>query len=130
MKLCLISRLPAAALSAVLILSGCGRVQVDVPSTVLPPAQMCSVLTDLHIVQASVVVKPVGDSLKPSWPDFAPVVLARHHTTQAQFDSSLAWYAYHPELLDSIYKQVITELSRLQGEAEAGRQDSLRSTLP
>lgn len=123
-------RLRASAFMVALVCTSCTRSAVDIPSTVLPPDRMCSVLTDLHIVQASGVVKPVGDSLKPSWPDFAPVVLERRHTTQAQFDSSLVWYANHPELLDSIYKQVVTELSRLQGEAEAGRQDSARGTLP
>jgi hypothetical protein len=45
-------------------------------------------------------------------------ILKIHHTTQAQYDSSISFYSNHPEMMKDIYDKVITELSKKQGEVE------------
>ncbi len=44
------------------------------------------------------------------------IVLDKHGTTQAQFDSSLVWYTTHPTIFDKIYPKV---LDRLQAPLDA-----------
>lgn len=41
--------------------------------------------------------------------------LAKHHVTQAQFDSSLVWYTDHPLLFNRVYPKVV---DRLKSEQE------------
>ena len=108
----------AAAL--LVFLAACRKPATIIPDGVLKPADMVSVLADIHSVQAAASLHAATDTSFVSFADYAPAVFHNHGITAQAYDSSLVFYAQHPELLDSIYKEVIDELSQRQG-AEEGR---------
>jgi len=100
-------------------LFSCSEKKPGIPSTVINPGKMVSILTDVHIAQAAVSSYSPGDTLRYTVGDYMPAIFKNHGTTQQQFDSSLKYYSSNPALLDSIYKEVLEELSRKEGEVDA-----------
>lgn len=88
------------------------------PRSVLSPSKMEDLLVDLHRTDGIISVSGYRydkDSLQKVC--YAEVLLA-HHTTQAQFDSSLVWYTAHPRIFDKIYPRVIERLQQQQKSLE------------
>lgn len=94
-----------------LFLFGC---KTDAPP--LSMKQMSSILLDLHLAEAYAHHLP-KDSMHRGLKNedtllyFNAQILKDHKTTQNELQTSLAWYQSRPELLDSIYEQVMNELS-------------------
>ncbi len=104
-----------------LCLSAC---QVKRPDNVLTDAKMEKVLYDFHLAKA------MGDEL-PSHENgkrllYMEYVYKKHGITKATFDSSMVWYARHPDVLVKVYdkvnerlktqKEEINHLMALRGE--------------
>lgn len=91
-------------LSIVLCLAGCR------PRGILTSRQMREVMIDLHKTDAVLQVcgKQYGHNEEEDM--YYAAVLAEHHITQAQFDSSIVWYTNHPQLFDKIYPKVLKAL--------------------
>ena len=101
------------------VYGACSEKSIKIPEEVIRPDTMATILSDIHMAQAAVSVYSIGDTVRYSLGDYIPAIFKNHHTSQRQFDSSLKFYSANPELLDSIYKQVLDELSRKEGEVEA-----------
>lgn len=110
--------LPAYAFMLATLLTACTPKNPGIPATVIGPEKMVAILSDVHIAQAAVSVYNVGDTLRYTVGDYMPAIFKNHGTTQQQFDSSLKYYSANPALLDSIYKEVLEELSKKEGEVD------------
>jgi hypothetical protein len=93
-----------------------------IPSNILLTEKMIRVIADIHIAEAEINLTsppPLPESQKDSVLrnkiDFERIFV-KNKITRVQYDSSLSFYINHPELLDTIYVQVISELSKKQIE--------------
>lgn len=78
--------------------------QVKRPKTVLPDAKMENVLYDYHIAKAMGEEVPYNEAYKRVL--YIESVFKKYGITQADFDSSMVWYARNPETLTKIYEKV------------------------
>ena len=78
--------------------------QVKRPKTVLSDAKMENVLYDFHIAKALGEDIPYGESYKRVL--YIESVYKKHGITQADFDTSMVWYARHPDVLTKVYEKV------------------------
>ena len=100
-----------------LFLFSCGspaKKQVVIPSDVLPKEKMAAVVADIHIAEAETSMKPLPDSTSRGKLSFQKI-FDKNQITKAQYDTSMAFYIDHPELLNEVYEIVLNELSKMQG---------------
>lgn len=85
------------------LFSGCHRQR-------LSQRQMIGVLTDMHRLEGILQISGVQREDEEEVQTYYDAVLAEHHTTRAQFDSSLVWYTNHPQRFNKIYPYVLKNL--------------------
>ena len=78
--------------------------KVKRPDTVLSDDKMEAVLYDYHIAKAMGEQVPYNESYKRIL--YVESVYKKHGITEAQFDTSMVWFARHPEALRDIYEKV------------------------
>jgi hypothetical protein len=85
----------------------------SVPSSVLPANTMSTLLSEMHIADAVTAMQQSGepDSLNQYLADYKQAILNQYKVSSDQFLASITFYEQHPEMLDSIYAEVITKLS-------------------
>jgi hypothetical protein len=111
MKVCFIS-----LLLSLLVFSSCSKKEQQHLSS----EKMQQIMLDVNLAEAySAVVK--SDSLKPrsernldSLAVFYRSVFKHYNVTREEFEQSLEWYKQHPEQLDSVYGQMIPQMSKLE----------------
>lgn len=84
-----------------LMLTACG---VERPDDVLSDAQMEDILYDYHIARAMAERVPYNETYKRVF--YVDDVFRKHGITEAQFDSSMVWFARNPQAIADIYKRV------------------------
>lgn len=94
----------ATACALVACLSLLTACTVEVPSHIIQQQEMEDLLYDYHLMQAISGDIGAGSQLKRK--QYEQYVLDKHHVTEAQFDSSLAWYMRHTKELEEIYKKL------------------------
>lgn len=82
--------------------------QVKRPKDVLPDAKMENVLYDYHIAKAMGEEVSYNESYKRLL--YIESVFKKHGITQANFDSSMVWYARNPEVFTKVYEKVSLRL--------------------
>lgn len=82
--------------------------QVKRPETVLSDAQMENVLYDYHIAKALGEALSYNENYKRIL--YRESVYKKYGITEAQFDSSMVWYARNPEVLSKIYENINARL--------------------
>ena len=101
---------------ASLILSSCGKKE---NAGVIPPERLESILYDYHLVQVMISDMPSSDRFKKNL--YFDYVYDKHGVTQEEIDSSLVYYARHPEGLSVIYSnlsaKIAQELKRIDAES-------------
>lgn len=90
--------------SVVLLAFSLTACKVKRPETVFPDAKMENVLYDYHIAKAMGEEIPYNESYKRVL--YIESVFKKHGITQADFDSSMLWFARNPEVLTKIYEKV------------------------
>jgi hypothetical protein len=127
------------ALIALFFLFACNQPKTDAvekPDDLIPEEKMVQIMADVHLLEAALnvrtpqVTRPHGpltlegprDSIlhtvvndpaaKPpiEWYD----IFKRHGVTKKQYETSMAWYGSQPEKLNTLYDEVITELTKRQ----------------
>ncbi len=103
---------------AVFLLISCERT-----SDPLPLETMSKILTEMYIAESYAQYVP-KDSTKSeiknqdSLKKFISSILLENKTNEIEFKQSVDWYKSRPELFDSIYQQVLTDLSIWQTLAD------------
>ncbi|MDR0894178.1 MAG: DUF4296 domain-containing protein [Prevotellaceae bacterium] len=95
---------------SLLCLTAC---QVKRPKGVIADARMENILYDYHLAKAMGEDLVYNETYKRVL--YMEAVFKKYGVTQAQFDSSMVWFARHPEILGEIYEQVN---NRLKAERE------------
>ncbi len=86
------------------------------PKEILSPKAMEDIMVDLHTSEGILQVAGYNYGHDEEYRGYCLVILERHGTTQAQFDSSLVWYTAKPTIFNKIYPKV---LDRLQAQYDA-----------
>jgi len=98
--------------------SSCVKKPVTIPKDVMSKEELVPVLVDIHLAQAVLNMSQLNDSSRYNIRDYLDFIFKSHHITQRSYDTSMAFYTLHPELLNEIYEEVISELSKRQSESE------------
>lgn len=89
------------AVAAVLLLPAC---KPGVPSDVIQPEELEDLLYDYHVAQA--MAEAGRDSTDYKRYSYVQAVFEKHGVSEAEFDSSMVWYASHATYLNDIYKKL------------------------
>lgn len=91
------------------------------PSDLLNRKQMSAILTDIHLAEARIgSLNVFGDSLIQANLDHYAIVFEKNKSKQEQFRESYYYYLSVPSELDSIYMDVLNNLTILQAQHQAG----------
>lgn len=82
---------------------------------------MVEVLTDIHLVKAAKQMNMVMDTADTNKSDPFEYVWKKHHITEDAYNKSLDFYTRNPNVLDSIYENVLNNLSKQKAELLAKR---------
>lgn len=82
--------------------------QVERPQTVLSDNKMEEVLYDYHIAKA--MGEKISQQEKYKRILYVENVFRKHNITQADFDTSMAWFSRNPEIIHQIYENVKNKL--------------------
>jgi len=99
-------------------LYACAREEVSIPDNILPQEKMVQVLTDIHIAEVTANYKSLADTNKADIKSLYSHVYKEHSITAEEYKRSYQFYLDHPTLLNKLYDEVITELSRRQTEIQ------------
>jgi hypothetical protein len=93
--------------------TGCRRTPDIKPKDLIPQEQMIQILADIHVADAL-----VDQKYGQQTPNLAVTnalynrIYLNRHISAAQYKSSYKYYEIHPKLMDDMYTQIITELSK------------------
>lgn len=102
-----------------LILASCGSEEKKEarPDGIIDGEKMTALMVDLQQIEGANNLKYFqGDTGQTNYGLLYETMFEKHGTTKAVFDSSMAWYAIHPEEMEVIYDQVIEELMKIEAE--------------
>lgn len=101
-----------------LISCGNGK-SVSIPDDVLSKEKMVQVMTDMHLLEASMnlnIVSASGDNPGKDIENRTAVIFKKNEVTKEQYERSFAFYTEHTELLSELYTEVLNNLSQLQAK--------------
>lgn len=99
-----------------LVFIGCThRPEVVIPKEILQHDQMVALMVDVHIMESALSINMNQGSNSPDSLAYFNV-FKKNNTTKKQYEASLTFYTQHPELLNKIYDDVITDISKKQAE--------------
>ena len=80
----------------------------------IPPEILVPVLIDMHLVY-SLQSAPEYRTLSRKFDsiDTHTRIFEKYDLTQADFDSTIAWYSRHPEFFTGIYDEVVMQLTQM-----------------
>jgi hypothetical protein len=97
--------------------ASCDSILKSKPSGTLSEEKMTEVLVDIHLTEATLRIANDSIARKNDTADlrerFAEV-FRKHDVTPDEFNSSLNYYLEHVEILQNIYNEVITRLSKME----------------
>jgi hypothetical protein len=93
----------------------------------MPPQKMKALLTDIHLAEAYSLMLKKNTLSQASGKDidslsvYYATIFKHHGVSIRSFDESLDWYKDHPEELDSVYQNMIPEITKLQAKYGGGK---------
>ena len=109
-----------------------GNGEVEIPDQVLSVEKMAQVMTDMHLMEASMNLNISNAENIANGGDLqvtALGLLKKNNTTKEEYETSFAFYADHPSLLSEVYKQVLTNLSQLQAKVANEKEPVKKDTI-
>ena len=87
----------------------------------LPKQKMEQILLDINLAEAYSTM--VNDSLHTkdtkngdSLAAYYKVIFDHHKVSQATFNTSLAWYKNHPDDMDSVFNNILLQVTKWNGQ--------------
>ncbi|MBK7148459.1 MAG: DUF4296 domain-containing protein [Bacteroidetes bacterium] len=95
------------------LLMACKSEVAELPDGILPPDKMKVILADIHLADALAETKAeAGLSEKMLNDKYYEQIFADRNVSQAAFYTSYKYYETHPEWMNKLYDDVLTEMSR------------------
>ena len=93
---------------------------------------MTNVLTAMHLVDASMmnIDAPSGDSLYKYGTGRYLAMFKRYHSDSVQFRRSMKYYPAHPDIMETMYEQVMKNLQEKQDSINKILQPKTKNALP
>lgn len=88
---------------------------------------MVSVMVDVQLIEAALSVDQ-SDKAKETAAGSYDSVLKQHNISREKFDESFKYYAEHPGLMEQIYEEMLSKLSKKQAEEAAARGNGRRQS--
>lgn len=82
---------------------------------------MTTVLFEMHKLEGSLDAKGINSSEFDLKSKYFNSILEKYGITEAQFDSSVVWYAKNPKKYEDIYTDVLAQLTDLQNDVKKGK---------
>jgi hypothetical protein len=118
--------LSITAMLFVLLLAACSKEQA--PAGILPEEEMAPLLCDMQIAYAGIdhtIPNPRDRNKK--YDEMNQAILKKHGYAKEEFYKSYQWYQERPEIMDSLFQQVIRLLEK---EMEAVQGPAAPPTMP
>ena len=97
----------------ILTLGGCTQISDHTPADLIPQDRMILLLVDIHVADALIEHKSGTQNVNlPLTNAIYTKIYQNYGVSSAQFRSSYQYYESHPALMDNMYTQIITELSK------------------
>jgi hypothetical protein len=97
--------------SVLLFLAACKGTKT--PEGIIKEDQMAALLTEVHIIDGSMYnVMQTPDTLYKYGTGKYLTIFKKFHTDSAQFKKSFKYYSIHPEIMETIYEQVVINLKQ------------------
>lgn len=109
-------------LIAFILLTACS----NRPDGVLDRSDMKEFLVELHLLDGVLATKPPGN-IQREKEYYYNALMRKHGITQADFDSSLVYYASKPKSFERMYTQVVKQLEDFELQLKS---DTIRQLLP
>lgn len=106
----------AGAIAALCLLLLCGACSKR-PKTVMSDRKTAAVMADMQIASAYINANYSEFESDSARVAFREAVLASRGVTQEQLDTTLAWYARHPEEYGKMTQRVITRIEKIQSRS-------------
>ena len=94
-----------------IFLAACSRQKT--PEGILENGKMINVLTDIHLVDSYRSAAVYDTTIQPA-ANYYKVVYMKHDIDSIRFQKSLQYYSRQPEVLDTMYHQVLQRLERME----------------
>lgn len=107
--------------------------EVVIPENVLSQEKMATVMTDIHLLEASMTLNFSNATNLINGPEMQATtsqLLKKNNVTKEQYQTSFVFYAEHPDLLTEVYKQVLNNLSQLQAKVSNEKDTTSRKIEP
>lgn len=100
--------------------------QDNIPEGIIDKEKMISVLTDVHVVD-SYVSTAAYDSTTLPVNDYYKVVYRKYQIDSIQLQKSLRFYSRKPELLDTMYHQVLRRMETMEQAENINQQRQIKA---
>ena len=105
-----------------LTLMGCNRLKSTQPAAAISRDSMIAILVDIHVADAISDQKYGQDKPNKAFTNaLYERIFQNHHISAAEYKASYKYYEDKPELLDKMYEQVITEISKKEAEMKKAK---------
>lgn len=103
-------------IAGIALITACSRQKEEIPSDIMPQDKMIKVLSDVHYTEATIQLRNLNysDSTRKIAYGYYKEIFQKHQITPEQFKESFDWYKKHPEIMNEMYKEVLTHLSEEQ----------------
>jgi hypothetical protein len=103
-----------------LLMSACkgGEDNVVIPAGIIPPDTMKPLLVDIHLVEAAIQQKKeLKQDVTGITVDYYTLIFDKYHINRKRWADAQEFYSLHPKLYREMYDEVMSELSKKQGES-------------
>ena len=100
-----------------LAIIGCKEKYPHVPNDVIPVGKMENILIDMHISDAVAETRSLGDGNEKKWSQqYYLQIYKNYGITKEEFLKSYLFYQNNPVLLNKVYDDVLSEMSKREGK--------------
>lgn len=98
---------------------GCSSKKDETPPGIIPRDKMISILIDVQQAEAKIQTYNLNanDSTRNIEYGYYHSIFKKHHIKSSEFETSFKYYSKNLELLNKMYDEVITGLSKHQAES-------------
>lgn len=94
-----------------ILVASCSESAIKIPDDIIAKDSMVFIMMDIHIAEAGIKTLP-NDSINLNNKTYYEFIYKKHSITEEQFQKSLRFYTYNPELLQEIYVKMTEEMSK------------------